>query len=74
MSYASAAMCYEAIICPRCSSEVRRDASGVAGQTLPKTAEWRLFQLIFNWQRRCSFSDQMPKFFRSFDEVDQLGV
>jgi hypothetical protein len=20
----------------------------------------------------CSFSDQMPKFFRSFDEVDQL--
>jgi hypothetical protein len=23
---------------------------------------------------RCSFSDQMPKFFISFDEVDQLGV
>jgi len=22
----------------------------------------------------CSFSDQMTKFFRSFDEVDQLGV
>jgi hypothetical protein len=22
----------------------------------------------------CSFSDQMPKFFISFDEVDQLGV
>jgi transposase len=24
--------------------------------------------------RLCSFSDQMPKFFISFDEVDQLGV
>jgi len=23
---------------------------------------------------QCSFSDQMPKFFISFDEVDQLGV
>jgi hypothetical protein len=23
---------------------------------------------------RCSFSDQMLKFFISFDEVDQLGV
>jgi hypothetical protein len=22
----------------------------------------------------CSFSDQMPKFFISFDEVNQLGV
>jgi hypothetical protein len=22
----------------------------------------------------CSFSDQMPQFFTSFDEVDQLGV
>jgi len=22
----------------------------------------------------CSFSDQMPKFFITFDEVDQLGV
>jgi hypothetical protein len=27
-------------------------ASGGAGQTLPKTAKWRLFQLIFNWRRR----------------------
>ena len=51
-----------------------RDASGVAGQTLPKTAKWRLFQLIFNWQRRCSSLDQMPQFFISFAEVYQLGV
>jgi hypothetical protein len=29
-----------------------RAASGGAGQTLPKTAKWRLFQLIFNWRRR----------------------
>ena len=28
----------------------------------------------FYHQPECSFSDQMPKFFISFDEVDQLGV
>jgi hypothetical protein len=29
-----------------------RAAGGGAGQTLPKTANGRLFQLIFNWRRR----------------------
>jgi hypothetical protein len=34
------------------SPQKPRAASGGAGQTLPKTAKWRLFQLIFNWRRR----------------------